>query len=106
VQHEGEPFRRGERVQDHEQREAERVGQDRLVLRVGVVGAFCPLTAGEPIGSSRREARELSMFSATRATIVVSQPPRFSTPSAPERLSRSQVCCTASAALLAEPRTR
>jgi hypothetical protein len=46
------------------------------------------------------------MFSDTRATIVVSQPPRFSTSSVPERLSRSQVSCTASSASLAEPSTR
>jgi hypothetical protein len=31
------------------------------------------------------------MFRQTRATIVVSQPPRFSTPSVPDRVSRSQV---------------
>jgi hypothetical protein len=42
-------------------------------------------------GSSRLRSRERSMFRQTRATIVVSQPPRFSTPSAPDRLSRSQV---------------
>ena len=41
------------------------------------------LVTGGSIGSSRRETRERSMFSDTRATIVVSQPPRFSTPSVP-----------------------
>jgi hypothetical protein len=46
------------------------------------------------------------MFSETRATIVVSQPPRFSTLSAPDRLNRSQASCTASSASLAEPSTR
>ena len=46
------------------------------------------------------------MFSDTRATIVVSQPPRFSTSSAPARLNRSQASCTASSASLAEPSTR
>ena len=61
---------------------------------------------GGTIGSSRREVRERSMFSDTLATIVVSQPPRFSTPPVPERLSRSQVSCTASSASLTEPSTR
>jgi hypothetical protein len=41
--------------------------------------------------SSRRDLRERSMSSVTRATTVVSHPPRFSTPRAPERLSRSHV---------------
>ena len=64
-----------------------------------------PVTGGS-IGSSRRRVRERSMFSDTRATIVVSQPPRFSTSSAPERLTRSQASCTASSASLGEPSTR
>jgi hypothetical protein len=67
--------------------------------------AGCAVTGGS-IGSSRRRVRERSMFSDTRATIVVSQPPRFSTPPAPARLSRSQVSCTASSASLAEPSMR
>ena len=40
-----------------------------------------------PTGRSRRDC---SMFRHTRATTVVSHPPRFSISSAPERLSRSQ----------------
>jgi hypothetical protein len=35
VQHEGESLRRRERVEHDEQREADRVGQHRLVLRLG-----------------------------------------------------------------------
>ena len=42
----------------------------------------------------------------TRATTVVSQPSRFSTPFAPERLSRSQASWTASSASLGEPSIR
>jgi len=50
--------------------------------------------------------RDRSMFRQTRATIVVNHPPRFSTPSAPERLSRSQVSWTASSASVSEPSIR
>ena len=46
------------------------------------------------------------MLSETRATIVVSQPGMFSTPSAPARLTRSQASCTASSASLTEPSIR
>jgi hypothetical protein len=42
------------------------------------------------MGSSRRVLRERSTFRHTRATIVVSQPLRFSTPLASDRLRRSQ----------------
>ncbi len=46
------------------------------------------------------------MFSDTRATTVVSQPARFSTPPVSARLSRSQASCTASSASLSEPSIR
>jgi hypothetical protein len=59
-----------------------------------------------PNGSSRRDARERSMFRLTRATIVVSQPPRLSTPLVPARLARSQASWTASSASLSEPSIR
>jgi hypothetical protein len=39
VQHEREPLGRAERLEDHKQREPDRVGQQRLVLRVRPVGA-------------------------------------------------------------------
>ena len=57
-------------------------------------------------GSSRRDRRERSMSRQTRATTVVSQPPRFSTGFPPERSSRSQASWTASSASLAEPSIR
>jgi hypothetical protein len=46
------------------------------------------------------------MFSDTRATTVVSQPPMFSTLPASVRLSRSQASWTASSASLSEPSIR
>ena len=46
------------------------------------------------------------MLSETRATTVVSQPPRFSTRLASVRLSRSQASWTASSASLTEPSMR
>src|SRR5262249_25739251 len=59
-----------------------------------------------PACTSRREARERSMSRHTRATIVVSQPPRFSTSPAPERLTRAQASWTASSASVLEPSIR
>ena len=59
-----------------------------------------------PTGSSRRDWRERSMSRHTRAVTVVSHPPRFSTPSAPERLSRIQDSWTASSASAREPSIR
>ena len=38
VEHEGEPLRWAERIEDHEQREADRVGEERLVLGICPVG--------------------------------------------------------------------
>ena len=46
------------------------------------------------------------MFSDTRATTVVSHPPRFSTWLESERASRSQASWTASSASLIEPSIR
>ncbi len=57
-------------------------------------------------GSSARVGRRRSMFRHTRATTVVSHPPRFSMLSLSARLSRSHVCCTASSASLIEPSIR
>ena len=69
-----------------------------------------PVAAGSawcsPSGSSRREERDRSMSRHTRATTVVSQPARFCTASASDRLSRSHASCTASSASLAEPSIR
>jgi hypothetical protein len=58
------------------------------------------------MGSSRRDLRDWSMFRHTRATTVVSHPPRLSTALVSVRLSRSQASCTASSASLAEPSIR
>ena len=46
------------------------------------------------------------MVSATRATTVVSQPPRFSTSLVSALVSRIQVSCTASSASDIEPSSR
>jgi len=56
--------------------------------------------------SSRRAVRARSMSRQTRATTVVSQPPRFSIPPASERLSLSQPSWTASSASSTEPSIR
>src|SRR5262249_33768616 len=56
--------------------------------------------------TSRRALRERSIFSDTRATMVVSQLARFSTSSAPARLTRSQASWTASSASLSDPSMR
>src|ERR1700712_881630 len=68
------------------------------------VDAWSRGTASE--GSSRRERRDRSMSSETRATTVVSQPTGFCTSSAPARDARSQASCTASSASADEPRIR
>jgi hypothetical protein len=57
-------------------------------------------------GCSRRVLRERSMFSATRATTVVSQARRFSTSPVSAPASRSQASYTASSASLSEPSIR
>jgi hypothetical protein len=56
--------------------------------------------------ASQGSSRERSMLRQTRATTVVSQPPRFSTSLVSERLSRSQASWTASSASLTEPSMR
>jgi len=56
--------------------------------------------------SSRCNLRERSTSRHTRATTVVSHPPRFSTALVSERLRRSQDSCTASSASLSEPSIR
>ena len=59
-----------------------------------------------PTGSSCRWRRDRSMFRDTRATTVVSQPPRFSTSAGFAPVSLSQVSWTASSASLDEPSSR
>ena len=104
VQHEGKPFGRRQRFQHHQQRGADGIGHapHRAHASSSTTGSG---TCG-PIGSSRRDLRERSMSRQTRATTVVSQPPRFSTALVSERLSRSQVSCTASSTSLVEPSMR
>ena len=107
MQHEREPLGGIQRLEHHEQRQADRVGQQRLVLGIDPVRG---LTIGSgtcgPSGSSRRDLRERSMSRHTRATTVVSHPPRFSTPLVSDRLRRSQASWTASSASLSEPSIR
>ena len=110
VQHERHPLGRRQRLQHHQQRQPDRVRQQRLVLRVG------PASARRRLDRPSRTLRvqrllaprpaERSMSRQTRATTVVSQPPRFSTSLVSARLSRSQASCTASSASLAEPSIR
>ena len=106
VQHEREPLGRRERVQHDQQRQPDRVGQHRLVLRAGASGgrgrlgisterllaprlaarAACPGRSGRrPWSASRRGCRPRSVSA---------------------RLSRSQASWTASSASLGEPSIR
>ena len=107
MEHEREPLRRGQGVEHDEEGEADRVGQQRLLL-----GLERPLGADDGIGEVHVEGflaptlRDRSMFRQTRATIVVSHPPRFSTSLAPARLTRSQASWTASSASVSEPSIR
>jgi hypothetical protein len=107
VEDEGEPLGGSERVEDDEQRQPDRVGEQRLLLGVDAV-----LGADDRVGHVRAErllgpgARDLMVFRHTRATIVVSQPRRFSMPPLSARLTRSQVSWTASSASLSEPSIR
>jgi len=71
--------------------------------------AAAPSTAAgqeSPTGSSCLLRRDRSMLSDTRATTVVSQPPRFATSLVSVPVSRSQVSCTASSASVIEPSSR
>ena len=106
MQHEGDPFGRRQRFQHDEQRQADIVGK--LGFALGIGCALMPGGgSGSPSsGSSRRDLRERSMSRQTRATTVVSQPPRLSMPAVSARLSRSQASCTASSASPVEPSMR
>ena len=107
VEHEREPLRRGQGVEHDEQGEPDRVGQQRLLLRLELPsGLMTGSGRCTPKDSSRRVLRDRSMFRQTRATIVVNHPPRFSTSLAPARLRRSQASWTASSASVSEPSIR
>jgi hypothetical protein len=88
MQHERDPLGGSQRFEDHEQRETDRVGRQRFTLRVDPSsGPGIGSGTWASRGSSRRDLRKRSMSRHTRATIVVSHPPRFATPPGPERLS-------------------
>jgi len=104
VQDEGEPLCRSQGLENHQQRRADRVGQECFVLGVvPVPEAHDRVGRWALIGSSRRDLRERNMSRETLATAVVSHPPRFSTSLVSEQLSRSHASWTASSASLSEP---
>ena len=108
VEDEGQPLRRRQRLEHDEQRQPDRVGDERLVLGVDAVRAVDD-RIGEMVGErllATCDVRDRSTFSETRPTTVVSQPPRFSIAAASVRLSRSHVSWTASSASLSEPSIR
>jgi hypothetical protein len=92
VQDESEALGGNEAVKYHEQSDADRICEERFTF--GSFPAWRLATGSETrssIDSSRREVRERSMSSHTRATTVVSHPPRFSMALVSERLTRSQI---------------
>ena len=70
------------------------------------IGSGTRAARGSLRGFSCREVRERSMSRHTRATTVVSRPPRLSMLLVSERLSRSQASWTASSASESEPSIR
>ena len=81
VQHERDPLGRRQRLEHHEQREADRVGQQHLAAR-GPSGSSAverPARQSRPAAPRSAIFRERSMSSDMRATTVVSHPPRLST---------------------------
>jgi hypothetical protein len=109
VQHERDALCWRERGEHDQQRESDRVGEQRLVLGSDPAAS---LAAGSgtsgPSGTSGRERRACNMFRHTRERTVVSQLPRFSIEFMSERpsLTLSQASWTASSASLAEPSMR
>ena len=102
VQHERQPLGGRQRVEHHQQREADRVGQHRFVLGVGVGRRL-----GDRIGHAARPAapRAATCASAACPGTPGRRPssasrPGCSTPPVSARLSRSQASCTASSASL------
>ena len=81
VQHEREPLGRGSasRAPPAARDRPSRPAAPRARGRVRPRGSRSARARGRPSGSSRRDLRERSMSRRTRATTVVSQPPRFST---------------------------
>ena len=92
MQDERQPFVRRQGIEHDQQGKADRVGEQRLFLRLR--SRPRPYRVGQvrPGGVLRAGGCACgSMFRHTRATMVVSHPPRFSTSAVPDRLSRSQV---------------
>jgi hypothetical protein len=107
VQDEREPLGGIERLEHHHQRETHRVGQQRLLLGVAPIR-----DTHNRIGDMDTERllttslTGCSWLRHTRATTVVSHPPRFSMFFPSERLSRSQTSWTASSASFIDPSIR
>ena len=100
---------RREGVEHHEQREADRIGQQRLVLRdrsrlLDRDDRLRQPAAGVVLAPRAARAQHVQ---ATRGpTTAVSQAGRFAIASGSERLRRSQDSWTASSASLSEPSMR
>jgi hypothetical protein len=106
VKDEREPLCRPQRVQHDQQREPHRVGEQRLVLRIGAV-LHAHDRFGQPPGVLlAARAAGSKHVEATRATTVVSQPPRLSIAAPSARFRRNQDSCMASSASLIEPSIR
>ncbi len=97
----------GERLEQHEERQADRVAEEGLVLGIHPVGAIddrLGYTAGWVLFGRALRAR--SMFRQTRATTVVNHAPRLSISLSSVRLIRIQASWTASSASEGEPSIR
>jgi hypothetical protein len=106
MQDERDPFCGSERLEDDEQREANRVTADRILCSGSTSSSSAPGSGNcTPAGSSRR-LRDRRMSRHTRPTTVVNHPLRFSTPLVRVRLSRNQASWTASSASLSDPSMR
>jgi hypothetical protein len=108
VEDEAQPLGRAQLLQDDQQGEPDRVREQRLLLRIQrVPGAHDRLgyVGGEGFLTPRL-ARAQHVEGHPGPPTVVSQPPRFSTLLASERLRRSHDSCTASSASLTDPSIR
>ena len=107
VQHKRQPLGGTQRIQHHEQREPDRVGNQRLLLGPALSSR---LTTGSGActseSRSRRARRARSMFKHTRPTMVVSQACTFSTLRGSWPRIRSHASWSASSASLTDPSMR
>ncbi len=107
VKHERDPLGGSQPLEDHEQCQTDRVGQEHLVLGIDPVSAIQDRLRhvhGERLLAPRLAGA--SMFRHTRATTVVSHPPMFSTSLVSARLVLIQASWTASSASEGEPSIR